>query len=155
MYQLRTATEADVPILYRIHRWTMFDYVNTIWGWEEEDQERRFQDYFRNAHIQVITVNSRDVGFLDVARSHNYIEVRNVELVPTMQGQGIGTAIMEDVITEAGRESLHVKLQVLKRNQGAKRLYQRLGFIIWDETPTHYLMKLEATPGPRRSREER
>lgn len=145
MYELRTATEADLPALYEVHRSTMFDYVNTVWGWVEEDQERRFRDYFCNAHLQVITTDSKDIGFLDLVESEDEFYVSNIEIAPAYQGKGIGTTIMESVIAQARRKALPVKLQVLKVNQGAKRLYQRLGFVVWNETPTHYLMKLETT----------
>lgn len=145
MYTLKTATEEDLPSLYEIHRAAMFDHVNTVWGWDEDDQARRFRDYFDNAHLLVITVDSRDVGFLDLVENDDDLYVSNIELAPAYQGQGIGTAIMEDVIAQARRDSLPVRLQVLKINQGARRLYQRLGFVTCDETPTHYLMQLETT----------
>lgn len=145
MYVLRIATEADLPTLYGIHRSAMFDYVNTVWGWDEEDQERRFRDYLRNAHLQVITSYSKDIGFLDLVESEDEFYVSNIEIAPAYQGKGIGTTIMEGVMAQAYRKALPVKLQVLKVNQGAMRLYQRLGFILWKETPTHHLMKLETT----------
>lgn len=145
MYELRTTTDADLPTLYGIHRSAMFGYVNSVWGWDEADQQQRFRDYVRSARLQVITVDSQEVGFLDVVKNEDNLYVSNIELAPAYQGKGLGTAIMEDLIAQARHESLPVKLQVLKINQGAKRLYQRLGFDVQDETATHYLMKLEAT----------
>lgn len=145
VYELRRTTQAALPILYEIYRSAMANYVTAVWGWDEEDQARRFRDYFSTANLQVIRTKSNDIGFLDLATDADDIYVANIEIAPAYQGQGIGTAIMRDVIAQARRECRSVKLQVLKVNLGATRFYQRLGFVVWNETPIHCLMTLDPT----------
>ena len=65
--------------------------------------------------------------------------LRAIEIHPDYQGQGIGTAIIRKIIAEGALKMKPVFLQVLKVNP-AKRLYERLGFSVVNETPTHFHM---------------
>ena len=53
---------------------------------------------------------------------------------PEMRGKGIGTALLEDLITLA-RDQFHIEilhLEVYEENP-AKRLYERMGFVLFGE----------------------
>ena len=71
--------------------------------------------------------------------------VGNIELDPRFQGQGIGTAILQDMQRDAAEQGLEVRLQVLKVNP-ARRLYERLGFEVTGETETDRQMAWRAGP---------
>jgi ribosomal protein S18 acetylase RimI-like enzyme len=60
--------------------------------------------------------------------------------MPDWQNRGLGTTIIQDVIDRLRAPGIPVRLQVLKVNP-ARRLYERLGFEIYDESDTHYLMQ--------------
>jgi ribosomal protein S18 acetylase RimI-like enzyme len=64
-----------------------------------------------------------------------------IEIDPAYQRQGIGAALIRDIIANAGALRLPVRLQVLKVNERARALYQRLGFVETGETKTHFLMQ--------------
>jgi ribosomal protein S18 acetylase RimI-like enzyme len=54
---------------------------------------------------------------------------------PSHQGQGIGEALVREVLTWAAEQGVRrVKLHVFDHNDRARRLYQRLGFV---EVPGH------------------
>lgn len=59
-----------------------------------------------------------------------------------MQNKGMGSQILEDLIAKAKQENLEIKLEVLKNNQAALRLYQRKGFVPDGENKTHLKLKL-------------
>ncbi len=61
----------------------------------------------------------------------------NIEILPDYQGRGLGAAIIHGIIAEADAHHLPVRLQVLKINP-ARRLYERLGFVITGETETPF-----------------
>ena len=62
-------------------------------------------------------------------------------------GIGHGSAIVRTLQTEAAEKQIPIRLQVIKANEGAQRLYLRLGFKPTGETSTHRLMLWEPTAG--------
>lgn len=143
MYTLREAKQGDFQSLYDIHKSAMHDYVDAVWGWDERDQSRRFREYFDRGGLQVIVVNGEDAGFLHVVHTEDDVDVVNIEIAPPHQGRGIGTSVLTDIISRARDENVSVSLRVLKINEGARRLYERMGFTHYDDTGTHHLLKLE------------
>ena len=139
--KLRPATWADYDFLYALKRAALRPYVEQTWGkWDEAQQEDWFRRHFTPEENQIITYHNQDIGVLSVDRRESDIFIGNIELLPEFQGKGIGTTIINIILTEARRKQLPVTLQVLKVNP-ARRLYERLGFTITAETPTHYLMQ--------------
>jgi ribosomal protein S18 acetylase RimI-like enzyme len=137
---LRKATPNDADFLYRLHRAAMQTYVIQTWGtWDEAWQSRYFQQHFTPSTCQIIVVRGQDAGVISVLRRTTDIFLSNIELLPAFQGQGIGTHLITALIAEAQQKGISITLQVLKVNP-ARRLYERLGFVVNGETPTHYLM---------------
>jgi GNAT superfamily N-acetyltransferase len=138
---LRPATFADADFLYNLHRVAMQIYVEQTWGrWDDGWQAQRFREYFDPAATQVILYEGEPVGMVGIERRATEIFLSQIELLPAYQGRGVGAYLISAVIDEAHRENMPVTLQVLKVNP-ARRLYERLGFVITGETATHYLMK--------------
>lgn len=69
--------------------------------------------------------------------------LEKVYILPRVQGQGIGTHLVRRVLDEGLGAGLPVTLRVLKGNP-ARRLYERLGFVVVEQTTTHDVMR--ATP---------
>ena len=140
---LRTATDDDWEVLYYVIRSTLREYVEQTWGvWEEEQQRAHFAGKFIPERIKVVQLNGDDIGLLHVDRSSNELFISEIEILPDYQGRGIGTTLLRDLFNEATARELSVRLQVLKVNP-ARRLYERLGFRIIDETKTHFMMRWE------------
>ena len=76
---------------------------------------------------------------LEVLRSDGELNLANIRVAPEYQGQGIGTRLIGEMLREAHQQGLPVTLRVLKVNP-ARRLYERLGFVVVGETQTHHLM---------------
>ena len=139
MYELRPATQNDYDFMYGLLVATMKEYVDQTWGWEEPYQQERFQTTFAPADYQIILVNGHDIGAISVDRRDAELFLSEIQIAPEHQRRGFGTAVIQDLIHEAERQRLPVGLQVLKVNP-ARRLYERLGFRVTDETDTHYQM---------------
>jgi ribosomal protein S18 acetylase RimI-like enzyme len=136
----RPAQDNDVDFLYALHVATMKDYVDKTWGWDDAFQESIFRKNYVPAEIQIITLAGRDIGMISLEERVEDIFLRVIEIHPTYQRQGIGTTIIQQIIADAARRKKPVFLRVLKVNP-AKRLYDRLGFSVIEETKTHYIMK--------------
>jgi ribosomal protein S18 acetylase RimI-like enzyme len=138
-YRLRQATRADHDFLYRLHVAAMKEIVAQVWGWDDAWQERFFADGFDPAPARIIVVGGQDVGVIAVQWSDVDAYLVDIEIFPEYQGRGLGASVLRGVIAEADARTLPVRLQVLKVNP-ARRLYERLGFVVTGETETHYLM---------------
>ena len=139
---LRQATPNDLNQLFRLHRLTMHNHVEAIWGWDEAQQEQRFRDRFNPSTCKIITVEGQDVGVLCIEEQEDRVSLHIIEILPEFQNHGIGTFVLRTILAEAQRKGKPTVLQVFKINP-ALRLYQRLGFVITGETETHYLMRAE------------
>ncbi len=141
MYELRDATAADREWLYQLNRATMRDYVVQTWGaWDEAFQRQYFDDRYTPEGRQIIVVEGADAGGLIVHREASRIFLGDISLLPAFQSQGIGSEVVHDLLEEAAGLDVPVELQVLKVNP-ARALYERLGFVAFDETETHVLMR--------------
>ena len=67
------------------------------------------------------------------------IALAQVFIASDHRSRGIGTAVLRDILAR-GRP---VRLRVLKVNDAARRLYERLGFRVVDESATHHHMLFE------------
>ena len=138
-FEVRQATPGDRDTLYRIKREAMRPYVEQVWGWDEELQERRFCESYDHTATQVVVVDGLAVGLLRVSERESAVFIDQVEITPKYQGQGIGTSLINDLLAR-GRL---VELGVLKVNVDARRLYERLSFRVIGDTETHYNMRAE------------
>jgi ribosomal protein S18 acetylase RimI-like enzyme len=141
---LRACRKDDVAFLFKLHRAALREYVAATWGWDEDDQRRRFEDAFVPESQQIVTVGGVDAGMLRVAERGDSLEVSLLELLPEFQRRGVGTKLMNQVLEQARARGIPVRLQVLRTNPGARRLYERLGFVVVGETATHLQMKKSA-----------
>lgn len=137
---LRPAAERDLEFLYALHVATMKAYVDQTWGWDEAFQSSRFRETFDPADTRIITLDGRDIGMLAIEDEEAQVFLALIEIDPEHQSRGIGTAIIGQVITEAALAGKPVFLHVLRTNP-AKGLYERLGFAVVAETPTHFHMR--------------
>jgi len=75
-YSLRPATKTDFAFLQKLHKLTLKPYVEQIWGWNDLQQEKLLCDRFDPAKLQVIQIESEDVGVLQVEEKIEQIEER-------------------------------------------------------------------------------
>lgn len=142
MYALRAVSQGDYDFLRALHHAALRDVVEQTWGWDDEVQDRFFADHWNPADKQIIVVDGRDVGMLSLERRPDEWFLAGIMLLPEHQNQGLGTAVIRDVLSDARASGLPVTLQALKVNR-ARRLYEHLGFSTTGETETHLHMRAE------------
>jgi ribosomal protein S18 acetylase RimI-like enzyme len=124
---LRRAVAADTEFCYRLHAAAMGEYITAIWGWDEEAQRDFHDGAFNPDRWQIITADSKDIGMLEVDRRPGEIYLARIEILPSYQGQGIGSRLIRALIEEAARTGKDFALEVLTVNRRAAALYKRLG----------------------------
>ena len=142
LFTLRPATSADYEWLWQLKRQTMRPYVEQTWGtWDEAAQEAFFRRNFSSETVQIIQVDDQNAGLLNVEQERGELFLANLQISPAWQNRGLGTAVIRTVLESARSLQQSVRLQVLRVNTAALRLYARLGFVAYHETPTHLLMR--------------
>jgi len=143
---LRPAREGDRELLFALMKDALGPYVIATHGpWDEPAQrERFFEALTRTLSLhQIIELGGAPIGCLNVVRSAEQLKLNRVFLLPSHQGRGLGSQLMRGLMREADASRLPIRLRVLRVNP-ARRLYQRLGFVVSGETETHYLMERAA-----------
>jgi ribosomal protein S18 acetylase RimI-like enzyme len=137
----RAVRDADYDALWALHVDTMREYVAATYGWVDAAQAEMFRERWAANLAQRVLVDGGSVvaAFL-VQRRADDVYLASVEVAPSHQGRGLGTAIVRRVLAAADTAFAPARLQVMKANPRARRLYERLGFAIEGETPTHCLM---------------
>ena len=71
--------------------------------------------------------DARVVGYLICARYAEVWHLMNIAVDPAVRGQGVGTALLEQMVARAGEDAAYT-LEVRPSNATAIALYERFGF---------------------------
>ena len=142
-YQLRTASPSDLDLLMKIGHEGIRPYVESLFGWDSEEQERRFREDFHPEQISVVQFEGEDVGYLKVEDKGDHIFLAGIYLLKRVRSVGLGSSVMTDLISAAHNSGKSIRLQVLRTNP-AQSLYQRLGFKIVGDSDSHIFMESSA-----------
>ncbi|MFO7679293.1 MAG: GNAT family N-acetyltransferase [Chloroflexota bacterium] len=144
MMMLRPVTDADFAFLYGLHRAVMQEYVAATWGWVEAWQAEYFKRKWDPDKWRIIQVEGQDAGVWVVEEREGELYLGLIEITAEFQGQGVGTAVIQNLLAAAQAQNRAVSLHVLKANTRARQLYERLGFaVVAEET---YRFKMRWTP---------
>lgn len=141
-YTLSPARSDDIETVFRLNKELIDKYENTdaidyraVLRQVRGGIEQNIHNYRR------IMCAGKTAGFVLVENHPDRTELDDLFLFPEFQNKGIGTALIRDII-KASRKP--VFLLVFIENNGAVRLYERLGFeIVETFHGTRYRMKYE------------
>ena len=150
----RAISLEDEPFLRRVYAGTREEELAVVpWNVDQKEaflrmqfdaQHQYYQDQFPDASYDVILREGQPVGRLYVDRREDEIRIIDIALLPEARGNGIGGALLDDLIAEARTLNKPVRIHVERGNR-ALSLYQRLGFSEIGQTDFYFLM--EWTPG--------
>jgi ribosomal protein S18 acetylase RimI-like enzyme len=145
--ELRQTTADDVDFLWDTFRISMKDYITQARGeWNEQREESQFRNQLDLSAAQVIRSNDLAVGFIIAPIKDSAREIHTICIVPEHQRKGIGTEVLRRAVAQAREQKISLYLSVLKVNP-ARRLYERLGFEVIEETKHHFRMKFHGASG--------
>lgn len=149
VYTLRASTAKDRVWLEALRRDAYRDLFDQTWGgWDEERHQRHFSACWERGRIQVIETDTSPVGMLQLFETDDAIEIGEIQISPSCQGQGLGTRILRDIIERAQKTSKNLTLSTGLKNTGAQNLYRKLGFEETKRTETHVHMTHTTSPAP-------
>lgn len=120
---IRLMAEEDVDRVFNIETqifskpWTKQDFINSM-------SDRH------NIYVVAEDENKEIVGYCGIWGVLDEGQITNVAVRPEDQGQGIGFAMLTELLKMAKNEGLQqYTLEVRKSNLKAIKLYERLGFV--------------------------
>lgn len=151
---MRPVCADDEAFLYELYASTRAEEM-AAWGWDAAQQEmflrlqftaqrQHYEMAYAQSDHKIILFDDRAAGRMLVFRSELEIVLVDIALLPEHRNTGIGAALIGDLLLEAEQAGKPVRLHVIKQNR-ARRLYERLGFEIIEDTGTHF--KMERRPG--------
>jgi ribosomal protein S18 acetylase RimI-like enzyme len=140
----------DEAFLLKVYASTRSDELDRV-PWNEAQREafltmqlaaqhHHYQQQYPDAVYEVILLNQEAVGRLYVARLDQEIRILDVTILPEYRNAGVGTSIIENLLTEAATAGKPVRIYVESFNPSL-RLFERLGFTKIDEHGVHLLME--------------
>ncbi len=150
-YTLRPAEREDFEFTYRLVETSFRHLVERVRPWDGAEERSHLRERFRPGLDSIVMVGRRPVGHLGVRETEASLELGMIVIDPEYQGRGIGTALIESVLERGGMIAKPVTLWVNHDNQGAIRLYRRLGFRVVREVerPERRERRLLMTVDPR------
>ena len=151
--RLRPEAAGDEPLLFELYASTREEEM-ALTGWDEPTRtafvnlqframRQGYRSMFPHGEFSIILENDTPIGRLVVDRPAPELHVVDIVLSKPQRNRGIGTAIMQALMAEAGRAGKPVRLHVLK-NSRAIQFYQRLGFVTAGENGIYEQMEWRA-----------
>jgi ribosomal protein S18 acetylase RimI-like enzyme len=103
-------------------------------------QKQHYAAQFPGADHDLVLRDGIPIGRLLVNRGPGAIYLVDISLLAEYRGAGVGTAIMNSLVEEAGNEGTVLSLHVMKTNPAA-RLYLRMGLTVTADDGFYVEMK--------------
>lgn len=152
---LRPATDADHDFLRRVYAstrqeemalapWSR-DEIDSFLDMQFEAQHAYYRKHFNQAEFFIIECESKPIGRLYLDRREDEIRIIDIALLASERRNGVGGALLREVLAEAAAAPKPVRIHV-ERNNPAMHLYQRLGFKEIEDQGVYYLMEWRPEP---------
>lgn len=147
-FSLRPAQAEDEAFLFDLYASTREE---DIAGWDDAQKEMflRLQFTAQQSHYRavesflehrIILIDERPAGRLLVMRTDGEIRLSDIALLSEHRNKGIGTYLILELQREALAADKPLRLHVAHFNR-AIRLYERMGFVILEDTGSHLFME--------------
>ena len=139
----RRCEYTDLDFILELKRLGMKWYIEKIYGWDEDIQkEKTLQELDNNINnMRIIVSCNKDIGVTTFNSEIEYNEVGLLIVHPEFQGRGIATSIINEYIKSSKKEQKRIIIKTFKENP-ARRLYERLGFVLYKEDKTHVYLEI-------------
>ena len=145
---LRPACGSDEKMARRVHHLGYREVVERQFGtWDEAAQDQFFVGDWSRGGFQIIERDGESCGYMAIDVTPEAVSIREIVLLPTHQGQGIGTALLTAAIELAASRSVPVQLGALRESRAAA-LYRRLGFQEVGRDATHVFFRRSQEAAP-------
>jgi GNAT superfamily N-acetyltransferase len=136
---MRPASVSDVAAVAELRAVVLRADLERLGRYDEERVRQRLRDGFEPAHTWVIEVGGAFAGCVALRRAEDAHWLEHFYLAPHLQGSGIGSGVLRELLERCDRSGVPVRLNVLQGSP-ARRLYERHGFTVETEDPVDVFM---------------
>jgi ribosomal protein S18 acetylase RimI-like enzyme len=147
---LRPVEPRDRELLFRVYASTRAEELAVV-PWDERQkeaflraqfdaQDRWYREHYAGAGFDVVLVDDEPRGRIYVYRGADEIRIVDIALLPEHRGNGIGSALLRDLIREADAAGKRLSIHVERFNP-ALRLYERLGFSVAEDKGVYLFLE--------------
>lgn len=131
--------------VYQTKKQAYKKYVEENLGeWDEQVQRSLFDKFINNVsnHTWIIQLNGKNIGFYNGQELEDgKYEIGDICIIPEYRGKGIGTQVLKDILELHKEQDIYIKYF---KSNSIKKLCDKLGFILNEETDFHYQMIKES-----------
>jgi ribosomal protein S18 acetylase RimI-like enzyme len=146
----RPMTHDDVPFVARLYASTRAEEVAAT-GWpqaaqdafltqQHQAQHRHYAQHYPDAERLIVEYGGEPIGRLYWREEADQLHVIDISLAPERRDQGLGGAILRDLLATSRAAGKAVTIHVEKMNR-ARHLYERLGFEVTEDQGIYDLMR--------------
>ncbi|MER6734504.1 GNAT family N-acetyltransferase [Streptomyces puniciscabiei] len=141
-WQMRPASAADVDAVAELRAVVLRADLERLGRYDEHRVRQRLRNEFAAEHTLVIEAGGALAGCVALRPADDAHWLEHFYLDSSVQGRGIGTAVLRLLLERCDRDGTRVRLNVL-RDSRAIRLYERHGFRVETEDPVDVFMVRE------------
>jgi ribosomal protein S18 acetylase RimI-like enzyme len=149
--ELRPVVEQDDDFLYNLYKLSRVDEFSVVPLTEEQfdtimkmqyfARKGSYKAQFPNSQHSIVTVGGVDAGQIWVDRGQDEHRLIDISLSGPFQNQGIGTALLQNLIATAQQAGVALRCAVATNNPASLRFHQRLGFAITSQDDMYYQLE--------------
>ncbi len=141
-YVEESATPSDRKILTDLYLNALKESLTAINRFNEEDLARQFMQYYDEFRFIKVLVKNEVAGFYSIKHMPDHIWLVHFYIDPKYQSMGMGTKLLEKIISDAKAIPLPIRLIAIEKSP-ANAFYLKRGFKLdhSDGTNNHYLFE--------------
>ena len=141
-FSLRLANLHDSDFVYQTVYANLYSYALASLGeWDSDEVRQKEIQAIQLGQTQIIELHGQAIGILRATKNISHLQLEMLCIIEQFQGMGIGSIVLQSLIHEARMQSLPLCLRVLRTNP-AKRLYEKLGFMVTHMTKERFMMTI-------------
>ncbi|GHJ48272.1 N-acetyltransferase [Catellatospora sp. TT07R-123] len=141
-WAMRQATAADLESAVELRAVVLRADLERLGRYDDHRVRQRLRDTYVPANTRVIEVDGAFAGCVALRPADGGHWLEHFYLDPQVQGRGVGSAVLRELLEQCDRDGVRVRLIVLRGSE-AGRLYARHGFTVASEEPVDVLMVRE------------
>lgn len=139
IFKLRPASDNDLEFCMSIGHEGIRPYVEELFGWDQDKNERDFISDWDIKRTWKIEHNGKMVGYLKKIESPEEIVIDGIYISKGWRNKELGESVLKSILSKSTKT---VSLKVYKNNPAFK-LYKQLKFVVVKECELRYYMTWE------------
>jgi GNAT superfamily N-acetyltransferase len=131
--------ESGRPVAWELRATVMRPDLERLGRFDEHRVRQRLRDTFSQQHTLVIVADGAFAGCVTLRPAEDGRWLEHFYLAPSLQGRGLGSAVLRTLLKQIDADGVPVRLNVLQ-GSAARRLYERHGFTVEVQDPIDVYM---------------